>query len=165
MSEDDIRLFSIPDKRWRLSGHDVDIIADLQEVVRHWIPALSETEDIALVVDLLRDLDGITNGVAPSNNYSFEMKRIDPKRGGISVEISFDAEALSLSCHEWVPNVNGTLDYGAIYGMEGLPISMTFDRMGSYEREIFDEWWHIALDCGPQEPRDQNIKCQIEITL
>lgn len=163
MSEEIMTLFD-PDKRWRLSGHDADIINDLQEVIRWWLPALTETDDLAAAVDMLQDLDGIVAGRPPSLSAEFTVSRIDPTRGGFSVSIILSSDTIWLSCDEWVPNVNGTLDSGPIYASDGQPMHFCLDTMGSYDREHFDEWWHQALDTGPQEPRDQNVKGQIEIT-
>ncbi|WP_131822068.1 hypothetical protein [Salipiger thiooxidans] len=61
MSEDIINLLA-PVPRWRLSGHDAGIVDDLKEVIRFWLPALTDAEDLSCAVVMLRDLDGIVAG-------------------------------------------------------------------------------------------------------
>jgi hypothetical protein len=155
--------FVHPDRSWRLSGHDVEIIEDLKEVIRWWLPAVTDTEDLAAAVAMLRNLDAVVSGISPKVPCEFTVSRIDPKEGGISVSIITSTDRISLSCEEWVPSVNGTLDHGTIVDRDGRLLSMNLGQMGSYDRELFDRWWRHAIETGPQGPRDQNVKGTVSV--
>lgn len=156
-------IFIHPDNRWRLSGHDVKIIEELKEVVRWWLPALTETDDIAWIVDLLRDLEGLESGHPPSQSCEFTVSRLDESQGGTSATIIVSSDQITLSFDEWVPNVNGTLDSGPILDRDGQPIGLSLERMGSFDRDRFDQWWFNAMDTGPGEPRDQTVKGSVSV--
>ena len=149
--------FDLFDPHWRLSGHDADILDDLKEVIRWWMPALTKTDDLAAAVDMLRALDGVVDGSAPNYITEFSVRRIEPSRGGVSASITVAPGEIALGCNEWVPNVNGGQDHGSLLFRDGRPMGMTLDTRGSFDRESFDEWWHLALTTGPQEPRDQRV--------
>ena len=160
---EDVLPFFLRDSHWRLSGYDVEIIEDLKDVIRWWLPTLTDTADLVAVVAMLRSLDAVVNGIPPSPPCEFTVSRIDPKEGGISVSITTSTDGILLSCDEGVPNVNGTLDYGTIVDRDGRLLSMNLGQMGTCDRELFDRWWRHAIETGPQGPRDQNVKGTVSV--
>ena len=145
--------------RWRISARDAEILAEIKEVLRCWIPALLKTKDIVAVAAALEDLGRlIDSGAPPLSSCEIGVKRVASQNGGISANVSISSCEISLDCSEWVPNLNGSLDSGSLLARDGRPLLLLLDRMGSYDRDLFDQWWFKAMDIAPHEPRDQSAK-------
>lgn len=165
MSEDIQTFILDPDgRRWQISRRDAVILQEVQEVMRWWLPALTETNDLVTAVKAIEDLEAIIqSGRPPVSITEFTVSRVDQKAGGQSATLTVTPSYVSLSCSEWAPNLNGTLDCHTMTGFEGRLICLELDNEGSYDRDLFDSWYLHALETGPQEVRDQVVRGEISV--
>lgn len=165
MTEDAICLIRDgEDARWRISRRDAEVLREVQEVMRWWLPALSATDDLVTAVRAIEQIEDIIDlGRSPTLTTEFVVSRVDPVSGGVSAHVIVGSSGIDLACFEWRPNPNGTLDCRTMTGADGRPICMVLDRDGSYDRERFERCYFQALDSGPQEVRDQNVRGEISV--
>lgn len=159
---EDIARFRSKDEPWRLSGRDAEVLADLIVVLRFWLPAFKTAAEITDVARAIADIEELAASGRAPQECRIDMERLDPFDGGLSAAVSLSSFDISLELMEWVPCVNGGLDYGGVVDGDGRLVGMRLDHMGSYDRDDFDAWWHKAMECGPQDPNDPGSKGDVE---
>lgn len=146
---------------WRLSGYDVEILEELRQVIRFWLPAFLTAEDVSKAAVALSDLERLSEDGTPPDYCEISIVRMRDEMNGLAADIGITNTQISLSILEFVPGPNGFPDHGAVLDEEGRPISMALTPMGSFDRKTFDAWWHLAMSCAPQDPGDPESKAKI----
>lgn len=147
---------------WRISGHDAEVIRELHQVIRAWLPAFETGAEVIAAGRALRDLELLAEHGGAPDYCEIEMEALDEAGCGTSVSIGMGGDDIMLSVVEFVPGPNGIPDHFTPTDRDGQPIGLTLDSMGSFDRDSFDAWWHRAMDIAPADPIQPNVKASIK---
>lgn len=149
---------------WKISARDEEILSLLSDMLRWWLPIFLHVEKIRHVVDAIDAIEEIIrSGTDPEDVYHISARRVNEKTGGLSVSVTIGSEIIDVSCEEWVPNPNGTLDCGTIIDSDGRPMMVQLDRMGSFDKDRFESCYMRGLEIGPEGQNDDHVDGYVEI--